>query len=760
MRRFFLLFVFALVTGSLPAAAQVLEACPESNTLQQLRAAKRGASRTSNISPEKNGEPLLAGLLVIPVDFSDARLPADWDADRELAPRLQPHEGETLHNYFTMASNNHLDLRITMAPVVHLPGTRRDYSDRYLNGFTRTRALAAEAITATRETGLVFRSLDMEGPDRIPGSADDDGDLDGILILHSAPGVENNPTSGWIQPLQFYLEEPIESEGITASFYAVASMHSGLGIWAHETGHLLGLEDRYDPTLHPTDSSEIHSRGGLGRFSLMASGAWGTGDGAGCALPDAYSALQLGWQQPIILPGHGVQPQNLTAALAGGSCARIWTEGSQGPEFFLLETRDPFSAAPFDAAVPGGQLLIYHVDESVPDGGWVVDGPRQYHLRVHLMEADGNEDLRQGLNDGSLADLFPGSTENTVFHESTTPSSAGYYGPSRVALNNITSLASAVSFEFNATEHEAVTFSSLFTEGPSGWELFIEPVSTGIPLTGLTCIVEAQSPDSHGTFSGGLTETQVNFSSLDGIHWQADQSPLWFPDTENLAGKSTVFSYVFRDPALAWEQEAILRSWLWQSADPIFNFASHWPGQWVVEHPGGNLLTTWHRWDGAPYLTANNTPVLACTGSAYTSAEDFQNTTYQNNAWTTLTSGPVTGQTAGVRLTHTAEIEFLTTGVAADGAVISWLGPDGREIPAQPLQPWSASVHPLVTHVLRGQPTFGNPVLDAPSDGLKWRDDVVLVPEEPGPWRLKFTFASNGLRLCLSRFDPTLWLQI
>jgi len=304
MRLCLSIFLILASLMHIPAGAQVVEAHPNSELLHSKRAAKRASSRLALSNKNKAEEPQLSGLLVIPVDFSDARLPQGWDGMIELSPRLQAHHGESLHNYFSVASQNKLDLRITLAPVVHLEGTRRDYSDRYLNGFTRTRKLATEAITATEETGLVFRSLDMEGPDRIPGSIDDDGDLDGILILHSGPGQENDPEDGWVQALQFFLEEPIISDGITASFYAVASMNSGLGIWAHETGHLLGLEDRYDPTLFTSAIGDLQSLGGLGKFSLMASGAWGLGDGSGCALLDAYSAVQLGWQEPIVLPGY------------------------------------------------------------------------------------------------------------------------------------------------------------------------------------------------------------------------------------------------------------------------------------------------------------------------------------------------------------------------------------------------------------------------------------------------------------------------
>jgi len=312
-------------------------------SLQNLRAEKRAALREAAAEAKQADQPALFGLLVIPVDFADWRLPSDWEPSTQLGPRLFPEVGETLGNYFRIASGNRLDLQIFLAPLVRLPGQRLDYSDRYFQGNQRTRQLATDALTAVSALGLDFRQLDMEGPDRQPGSADDDGEVDGVLILHAAPGLENDPSDGLIEALQFYLTVPVVDRGVVARSYAVASQESGIGIWAHEVGHLLGLNDRYDLDRSVSGDNAV-ARGGLGIFSLMAAGAWGRGDGTGAALLDAYSAAQLGWCDILPLRG-GDEPDTLRANWAGRQAWRIWTHGLAGPEYFLLERKSFISLA-------------------------------------------------------------------------------------------------------------------------------------------------------------------------------------------------------------------------------------------------------------------------------------------------------------------------------------------------------------------------------------------------------------------------------
>lgn len=724
------------------------------STLREMRAQRRTALRQASLAADKSGASALFGLLVIPVDFPDARLPSDWNSEY-LSRRLNEGSGESLRNYFSVASGQRMELRVTQAPVIHLPGTRRDYSDVGYNGFTRTRALATESLVAVRDLGLEFRRLDMDGPDGIPGTDDDDGEVDGVLILHAGPGQENDPIDGLIQALQFFLEEPVVSQGVSATFYAVASLQSGPGIWAHETAHLLGLEDRYDPLLRPSGGSEVLSLGGLGRFSLMASGAWGTGDGYGAALPDAYSCLQLGWYEEHDLSLSTGTPDTLFPGQLDGRIGRLWTKGIRGPEYFLMETRDPAASAPFDADVPGGHLLVYHVDESLPEGQTADDGGGDWHLRVGLVEADDDGKLKRGQDPGRPEDLFPGPLGKTDFGPLTTPSSWGYDGDSGISLSGIEPVPGGVTFLSSAWSDPALEFTVGFSGDPDVF-MYLAAASRGTPLANLTCTASIGSQPAWGTFAGG--QSSVTFALPDDGtgRWRPAQEIPWYPAASVDSDARTVFTFDFRHEGGSFTET---RTWYWKDNAGVLDFAGPWPGTWTISGPG--VDTTWHRWDGDPWLTADQTPVLACTGSEFSDPSFWPAVNYQNRAAVSVTSGHLGPEVEGVRLIHAMEVEFLAAGVAMDGGLALWVGPDNQEYPAMPLEGWRGRISPQAVNILNGHEALVQEVLEIDEGIPLWQTDILTVPtDRPGPWRLRLSFGSNTLWRRLGWFvaglDPIL----
>lgn len=82
----------------------------------------------------------------------------------------------------------------------------------------------------------------------------------------------------------------IGNTGIWVGDYTIQPENGGVGVFAHEYGHDLGLPDEYD-----TNGGENST----GFWTLMSSGSWmGTGEDAIGNLPDdmnAWDKLQLGW---------------------------------------------------------------------------------------------------------------------------------------------------------------------------------------------------------------------------------------------------------------------------------------------------------------------------------------------------------------------------------------------------------------------------------------------------------------------------------
>ncbi len=717
------------------------EAAPEADqVLHRLRAQRRQQVRQRSQSFTDKKMAAGFGLLVIPVDFQDLRFGESFDG-ATLADRIFGPGGSSLANFFHVASVGRMELHPLVAPVVHLKQDRAQYSDIGWAGFSRTRLLAYESLTALAELGLSFAELDDDGPDGLPGSGDDDGLVDGVLILHAGPGQENDPQTGLIQPLQYFLAEPVYQGGVGASFYAVASMSSGPGIWAHETGHLLGMEDRYDYSLPAGGLSDVVSRGGLGIFSLMSAGAWGTGGGQGATLPDAFTRLELGWVSVEDLAPYRTGTVTLFPPVEGGSVARLFVPGTDGHEYFLMECRSSPNAAPFDAMLPPDQLLVYHVDENLAEGTSTADQVAGRHLRVSLVEADGDRALLEGLNTGSADDMFPGSLGKDLLPAAGYPGLMGYAGNAGIALSNIATSTAGVSFDVEPGAPPGLTFT--FGLDPARTALELTATATGVPLEQLSCTVEVTAT-TWGSFADGQKTVSLILEDDGQGTYRPASVPPWFGAASIPEGASTDFLFHFSGAGgFALEAQ---RTWLWTNAPGVLDFGGDWPGSWTISYPEGNEGTTWHRWPSSAALTADGGPVLACTGEEFSSGVAWPEVHYGNRGHTVLSSGALGADVRAVRVIHAIEVEYLNGDVVMDGGRILWRGPDGGIIPGEPVGGYPARVSPKAANPLLGQDVFACDTLSLRDDRLVWQADVIPVPATvSGPWRLELEFGSNSL---------------
>lgn len=307
----------------------------------------------------------------------------------------------------------------------------------YVAGARGTNLSPPNARLLARDAAL---KADGIGVDFAQYDSDNNGFVDGFFVVHAGPGFEETGNDNHIHSHKWTLISTLNLDGKFVSAYTMQPEEQGdftkvnIGVFCHEFGHFLGLPDLYD-----TDFSSQ----GLDEWALMAAGNYSKQDGSSPSHFCAWSKIQLGWVTPV-------QPvSNMTSVVIpqieyNSVAYQLWTNGAGGTEYFLVENRQ---RSGFDRFLPGGGLLIYHVDDAVggqaPNNNeWYPGQNPLFHYKVALEQADGRFELETSPGTGSLSadggDPYPGNTLATAFDDLTVPDSRGYSGlSSQVAVWNI-----------------------------------------------------------------------------------------------------------------------------------------------------------------------------------------------------------------------------------------------------------------------------------------------------------------------------------
>jgi hypothetical protein len=109
-------------------------------------------------------------------------------------------------------------------------------------------------------------------------------------------------------------------------------------------------------------------------------------------------------------------------------------------EYFLVENRNA-AGAQYDQFLNGEGLVIYHVEEDVMHTALGNSGngnPGIVTRGMMLEEADGLDNLLNGVGRGDAGDVFPGTTGNTLFDPNSTPNSNSHNNAATIsAVANI-----------------------------------------------------------------------------------------------------------------------------------------------------------------------------------------------------------------------------------------------------------------------------------------------------------------------------------
>ena len=313
--------------------------------------------------------------------------------------------------YFLEVSMGQLDLvpTIQSVPVTETTWDKdEDYYGEDAAAPARTAELIQRAITLS-ESQIDFRQYDLVVVFHAGnGQESDFAGADPTLIL--SRGIRGTFTgSGKSFPaavLQSAGEvAPAAGERLSIVGRLCMGIMSVLGQGAMRTGEGLGAagDDSY------VGYWDLMDRGWMLGERLTTSGR---PDWSSPAHPNPDTKIQMGWVQPILLRDN-LPGAEITQVATTGQVYRMWREGQNGQEYFLVENRQKVG---FDGYLPEAGLLVWRINRALP--GQL--GPGQ--LRVSLLQADGRQDIENGDNAGDASDPFPGQLARRTLNDDTVPS--------------------------------------------------------------------------------------------------------------------------------------------------------------------------------------------------------------------------------------------------------------------------------------------------------------------------------------------------
>jgi len=348
----------------------------------------QNAFQGPNINPRHTSMPSEGDIKIFTLllAFSDAPAPEHQSAEvitnhifgEGVANR---YPNESLTNYYKRSSYDQLNISGDVFEWYTTPYPRADVVSE--------RDVIKEALMYHEQQGVDFSQYDNDG----------DGVIDYFAVVWT--GEIGEWASQWWGHYTSMSDPDFKLSNKSFSSYSWqwlsydnAEADFSPTVLIHETGHALGLPDYYDYDGSVGAPVEIPVH------EMMKNNA---GD------HNAFSKFLLGWIEPEII-GSGIKAVDLLPSSNSQDALIIMPELTLEKglsEYFVVQHRDQLLN---DARMDNTGLLIWHVDATPTDWGFVYDNSYSEHSLIKLVSAD-NEHYYQ-----------PGHELTTL----TTPSSRGY----------------------------------------------------------------------------------------------------------------------------------------------------------------------------------------------------------------------------------------------------------------------------------------------------------------------------------------------
>ncbi len=420
----FVLFVSSAV--AVPMSPQLKARLDSEGTLEQvveiLKDAKERGFDEPNPSPFRPNRARADTIkaIVILVDFSDNIGTTPVVHYDSLLSSCGCFPTGSMRDYYLEISYGSVEFITTVVGWFRMPQAYTYYTNNNygFGGYPMNAQRMTEDAVWAADTAVDFSEFDN----------DDDGYVDALFVVHAGPGAE---VTGSVHDIWSHASTTVNVpyvDGVYAWRYSTEPEDGAVGVFAHEAGHaIFGLPDLYD---YDYDSE------GVGSWSLMAGGSWNL-NGYSPAHMDAYSKVRSGFVEPQVVTTNmdSVIIPNVTY---NPVIFKMWRNGSPGSQYFLVENRQWLG---FDNYLPWEGLLIYHVDENMPNNNhqWYPGYTNYGHYKVALEQSDGEWQMEQNINAGDHGDPYPGVMPmHFTFNDTTVPDSKDYdFISTYVAVENV-----------------------------------------------------------------------------------------------------------------------------------------------------------------------------------------------------------------------------------------------------------------------------------------------------------------------------------
>lgn len=244
---------------------------------------------------------------------------------------------------------------------------------------------------------------------------DGDGEIDNVFIIYAGYAESDSYIDTAVWPHFTFIDEFTDEEytydgvkfvayGCNAERCYKSEYPEGIGGFAHEFSHVLGLPDLYSPLFAFTP----------GYFSVLDMGESNNES----RTPPYYSCFErgaLGW-----LDFNRIEEGDNTLPPLGESNVAYAMPTEKDTELYLFENRQQTG---FDTFLPGHGMLVWHIDyiENPWINGYL--NMNENHQLVDIVEAD---NIRTSKS--TSGDTFPGESNITSFGFNTIPKLASWSG--------------------------------------------------------------------------------------------------------------------------------------------------------------------------------------------------------------------------------------------------------------------------------------------------------------------------------------------